>query len=344
MDPISIGLLIVVAVFVGLSWPFRRERSFRLELSIAAARERVWSAYHTDLDDPVSAAFHGSTVSFEQISDEPAIEEFVFDTSGGHGTHFTKARYQRLELQRPAFSVSRNCAINGNPYPYGRAQRETLRLAEQPGGTHLTFEFQGETGTLWQFLALRRGVRRYFERVKQFCETGSAARRPARRRGLVISLVLSVLAVASFSVWLGWIGALALTAVLVLHEFGHWLAMRMTGQPAPRMLLIPFFGGMAVANHPHRTLFHDAFCSLMGPGFSAFLALGLLVVAWRLGMPPALFGEDAAAALQVEVPLARKAIVIAFVIGLLNALQLLPVLPLDGGHTLRALAQSFNPR
>ena len=117
MDPISIGLLIVVAVFIGLSWPYRRERSFRLELSIAAARERVWSAYHTDLDDPVSVAFHGSTVSFERISDDPAIEEFVFDTSGCHGTHFTKARYQRLELQRPALSVSRNCAINGNPYP-----------------------------------------------------------------------------------------------------------------------------------------------------------------------------------------------------------------------------------
>ena len=210
--------------------------------------------------------------------------------------------------------------------------------------TRLTFEFQGETGTLWQFLALQRGVRRYFERVKRFCETGSIARRPDWRRGLVISLGLSVLAVASFSVWLGWIGAFALAAVLVLHEFGHWLAMRMTGQPAPRMLLIPFFGGMAVANHPHRTLFHDAFCSLMGPGFSALLALGLLVVAWRLGMPPALFGEEAVAAFQVEVPLARKAIVIALVIGLLNALQLLPVLPLDGGHILRALAQSFNPR
>ena len=58
-----------------------------------------------------------------------------------------------------------------------------------------------------------------------------------------------------------------------LHEFGHWIAMRFTGQPAPRIMLVPFFGGVTLANHPHKTLFRDAFCALMGAGVSALPSL-----------------------------------------------------------------------
>jgi hypothetical protein len=62
-------------------------------------------------------------------------------------------------------------------------------------------------------------------------------------------VILSILAVGTFALWLGWIGAVMLTAVLILHEFGHLIAMRLTGQPA-RAMRVPLFGDVALANHP----------------------------------------------------------------------------------------------
>ena len=129
----------------------------------------------------------------------------------------------------------------------------------------------------------------------------------------------------------------------MLHEFGHWLAMRLTGQPAPRIMLVPFFGGVAVGNHPHKSQFDAAFCALMGPGFSALPCLALLAAALVLGsMEPV--NDAGTLAQQYFMPplLATAAAALAGFIGLLNLLQLLPVLPLDGGQVLRALVQSFS--
>src|SRR5262249_10532684 len=141
---------------------------------------------------------------------------------------------------------------------------------------------------------------------------------------------LSLVALASFALWLGWMAALLLAAVLFVHEFGHWLAMRLTGQPSPRMMLLPFFGGVTLANHPHRTLFDDAVCALMGAGISALPCLASLIVAWQMGP----FRQDDG--------VWRWMMMIAFAFGTLNLLQLLPFLPLDGGQVLRALMQSFH--
>lgn len=125
--------------------------------------------------------------------------------------------------------------------------------------------------------------------------------------------------------------------------------MRLTGQPAPKMLLIPFFGGVAVANHPHRTLFDDAFCALMGPGLSAVPTLALLLAAWVLGVPDMAEFTNSMTSVEavgdlarpVKMSLALGAVALATAFGGLNLLQMVPVLPLDGGQVLRAYLQSF---
>jgi len=154
-----------------------------------------------------------------------------------------------------------------------------------------------------------------------------------------------VLAVGTFVLWLGWLGGLILAAALILHEFGHWTAMRLTGQPAPRMMLVPFFGGIALANHPHKSLFADAVCALMGAGLSALVSLGFLLATQVLGssldadLPWDLYSINLTPEWWETVRWSFRA---AMIVGALNLLQLIPVLPLDGGQVLRAVMQSFH--
>ena len=244
----------------------------------------------------------------------------------------------------------RICEMDSRPYPFGEAHSETLELQERRGGTLVSPGFSGETVSLWQFLRLWRANRDYLRRLQRFCESGGVVPEVSKGRAFWTSLALSAVAVVSFALLFGWVGAALLAAILVVHEFGHWLAMRLTGQPAPKMLLIPFFGGVAVANHPHRTLFDDAFCALMGPGLSAVPALALLLAAWALGVPDMAAFRDTTTSIHMDGELARSvkmslalgAVAVATAIGGLNLLQMVPVLPLDGGQILRAYLQSFD--
>ncbi len=346
----QIGILIltaimaiwVVAAFV-LSWPRRRQRRITLHRWIAVPRGHVWSLCRVNLDDPDNAALHDTIVAARPLSENPTIWEYTFDVSGGHGTNLIKMRCQTLVEQEPEIYADRVCEYDGRPFPYGAGQVERLELVAQPDGTLATLTWSGETATLWQYFYIWRHLRRYLRRMQQICETGAVVPSGGGQRPLWKSLGYSVLAIGAFALWLGWFVGLLLAGVVVLHEFGHWLAMRLTGQPAPRIMLVPFFGGLAVGNHPHKSLFDAAFCALMGPGFSALPCLALLVVALVLGtVDPmhdtiTLAGQDA-----IRPLLGGAAGVLAAFIGLTNLLQLLPVLPLDGGQVLRALVQSFS--
>ncbi len=339
-----IGAFGLIGALLVLSWPYRRQRLFSFERVIPASRERIWDIYDHRLELDEARRFHDNLVSVRRLPEDPQVEELVLD-SGGHGAHQTVIQARQLTARRPEFCESHYCRIDSKDEPFGPSQRETLELEEHVGGTLVRLTWCGEAATLWQTLALRHKLKAYMNRLQAFCETGSAQPKAGLQRRLWSSLGLTLAAVGSFALLFGWMGAILITLILVVHEFGHWLAMRMTGQPAPRMVLVPFFGGMAVANHPHKSLFDDAFCALMGAGFSALpclalllggLALGLdqdgMTFAWLRGS-----GEPRLTSL-----LAETAILLAFAVGLLNAFQLLPLLPLDGGHILRALIQSLS--
>lgn len=340
---IALGLILGLIV---LFLPIRREWHFSRSRLIAASRERIWKLYQFNPDDADNAAMHGNTVAVRAVPGEPGFEEHIIDLSGGHGTHLLTARCQIVANERPARYATRFCEIDGKPDPFGPNGVETLELVEQPGGTLVTLSWHGETDSLWQSFALWRVPRRYLRRLWLLCEHNVVPAKPGGSRSLTNSLVLSALAIGSFALWFGWATAILLTVILVVHEYGHWLAMRLTGQPAPRMLLIPFFGGMAVANHPHKTQFDDAFCSLMGPGFSVLPCLVFWLGGIMLGLPDlnlaegqSLIGLGADASIRETIALI--AVLIAAAIGLLNAVQLLPVLPLDGGHILRSVIESL---
>lgn len=116
--------------------------------------------------------------------------------------------------------------------------------------------------------------------------------------------------------------ALALILCLVFHEYGHIRAMKRFGLKTKGIYLIPFVGGLALSDDRINTRWQDVYISIMGPFFGLILSCACLVVYWVTDIE--LFAGLAAFN------------------ALLNLFNLLPVLPLDGGHVLKSIAFSVN--
>jgi Zn-dependent protease len=118
--------------------------------------------------------------------------------------------------------------------------------------------------------------------------------------------------------------ALCLIGCLVIHEYGHLRAMRYFGMKTKGIYLIPFLGGLAVTEDRINTRWQNVVISLMGPVYGTALSLLSLVIWWVTG----------------SVFFAALAAFNA----LLNLFNLLPILPLDGGHVLKSVTFSMGSR
>ncbi|MFQ3235951.1 MAG: Zn-dependent protease [Paraglaciecola sp.] len=140
--------------------------------------------------------------------------------------------------------------------------------------------------------------------------------------------VIKVLFAAGSLAAYGWLFsiefAVALILCLVFHEYGHIRAMKHFGLKTKGIYLIPFVGGLALSDDKINTRWQDVFISIMGPFFGLILSIVCLVGYWIT---------------DLEI-LAGLAVFNA----LLNLFNLLPVLPLDGGHVLKSIAFSINSR
>jgi len=118
--------------------------------------------------------------------------------------------------------------------------------------------------------------------------------------------------------------ALALIGCLVFHEYGHIRAMKYFKMPTKGIYLIPFLGGLAMSDSKINTRWQDVVISIMGPSFGLLLSLLALLAYWVTELPffAALASFNA----------------------LLNLFNLLPILPLDGGHILKSISFSFNSK
>lgn len=104
----------------------------------------------------------------------------------------------------------------------------------------------------------------------------------------------------------------SLVVVIFLHEMGHLAAMWAFDYQDLRMFFIPFFGAAASGRKRTATASQRAIVSLMGPLPGIFIGIGLGLLWIRSGSATA--GMFAALFLA------------------LNVLNLLPVMPLDGGR------------
>ncbi len=109
-----------------------------------------------------------------------------------------------------------------------------------------------------------------------------------------------------------WGRMLGLVPILLFHECGHYIAMRLCGYKNLRMFFIPGFGAAVTGRAFNVAGWKKAVVSLMGPvpGIALGIVIGLTGIVLKRQ-----FAVDAALLILV-----------------LNGINLLPVLPLDGGH------------
>ena len=215
------GLTALIAGAIVLSWPFRREWRFVLRRLIAAPPETIWETYHPGAETDAHADFHRDMVSSRKLDGWPVVWEHVVDGSGGHRTHLMTMRFETLSEQRPLRSELRNSEVDGRPYPFGEAHRETLELQPRPDGTLVTLGFSGEALSLWHLLSLWRHHRGYLRRLQRFCENGGVVPEVSKGRAFWTSLALSAVAVVSFALLFGWVAALLIAGILVVSQVGR---------------------------------------------------------------------------------------------------------------------------
>ncbi|MCF7483525.1 site-2 protease family protein [Vibrio sp. J1-1] len=144
----------------------------------------------------------------------------------------------------------------------------------------------------------------------------------ALKSAKVIKVAFASASLAAYS-WLFSIEfALALIACLVFHEWGHIKAMKYFGMKTKGIYLIPFLGGLALSDEKINTRWQDVVISIMGPFFGLVLSIVFTILYWVTG----------------EITFAGLAVFNA----LLNLFNLLPILPLDGGHVLKSITFSMN--
>ena len=127
-----------------------------------------------------------------------------------------------------------------------------------------------------------------------------------------------LVSVAAYSLIWGWRFAVGFVLLLLVHEMGHVIQLRREGVPASAPLFIPFLGAVVGMKRLPDNALAEARVGLAGPVLGSLAAAALIPVYVGTGEP---FWQA-----------------LAFTGLLLNLFNLAPVLPLDGGRAMAAMA------
>lgn len=121
----------------------------------------------------------------------------------------------------------------------------------------------------------------------------------------------------------------ALVLALLIHELGHVAGHRILGHADTRFRLAPLFTAGPISTRATRSQAQEFFVTIMGAGFSLIPMVATLMLARFLETP----APD----------LATVFLAIGSTIAALNFVNLLPLLPLDGGRCLRQIFITLCP-
>ncbi len=128
----------------------------------------------------------------------------------------------------------------------------------------------------------------------------------------------ALVSVAAYALFWGWSFAIGFVLLLFVHEMGHVIQLRREGIKATAPFFIPFLGAVVKADLFSGNALREARVGLAGPVLGTVGAAMCLPLYWLTGNT--LF------------------LALAYVGFLLNLFNLLPVLPLDGGRAMAAMA------
>ncbi|WP_339933294.1 site-2 protease family protein [uncultured Brevundimonas sp.] len=120
-----------------------------------------------------------------------------------------------------------------------------------------------------------------------------------------------------------WVVAVAAIWGLLVHEYGHVLAMNRYGMGPAKIYIIPFLGGMARGQRMPESEWEGVKVSLAGPLFGLLAAIPFFILFLVLGGKVWLLG--------------------AVVIAAINLINLAPAPPLDGSRALGPVLARIHP-
>ena len=161
--------------------------------------------------------------------------------------------------------------------------------------------FAGLVALLAKFGAVLKGLLVALPNAKIFITAGTA-----------------LISVAAYSLFWGWEFAAGFVVLLFIHEMGHVIALRREGIKSSAPMFVPFMGALITSKSLGDNALAEARVGLAGP----------------------ILGSLAAAAVAVAGELLHSdmLIALAYVGFLINLFNLLPIVPLDGGRAMAAMA------
>jgi tetratricopeptide (TPR) repeat protein len=161
-------------------------------------------------------------------------------------------------------------------------------------------------------------------------------RRSGSRRSKTMWLLGSLaLFIATYAIIFNPQRLVIFVAVLLLHEGGHVLAMKLFGYRDAAMLFIPFLGALATARKDNASLTEKVWISLAGPLPGLCLGIGLAIfMSLNNSVPTPMIERLHQFHWMQET---------TYMLIFLNLFNLLPVYPLDGGQVTDLLLFSRNP-
>ncbi|WP_198022745.1 MULTISPECIES: SRPBCC family protein [unclassified Methylosinus] len=313
-------------------------RVFRHGVSIAAPVERVWSAFILEPSPP--GAF---PLVLEQtfLEGEPLRHKAVVGLGGRSGKTRTlisrvvgMRRCERFEIEYET--------IDGAAVGAADMVRARTRFAEAGGATQLEFEIDQPVRGVFGYLSTARLYRQALDHLRAHCEDREAPRAQplVGKKGAawlaVAAVAATTLVVGVNNPNIGWLCVLVAVCVelsILIHEYGHFLAMRWFGHSDASVVLIPFFGGATFGARAVSSRYEQAMIALAGPAISALVVLPLTPLA-HWGLHAARSGSGDSTSL-----VGFSVVVFLGVSVSMNLFNLAPVGMLDGRKVADALAR-----
>ena len=135
---------------------------------------------------------------------------------------------------------------------------------------------------------------------------------------ILVTAASALVSVGAYSLLWGWQFAAGFVVLLFVHEMGHVIALRREGVKASAPMIVPFLGAVIMA----RTLGDDALAEA------------------RVGLAGPILGTIGSAAVAIVGLVTHTGLLeaLGYIGFFLNLFNLLPVVPLDGGRAMAAMA------
>ena len=135
---------------------------------------------------------------------------------------------------------------------------------------------------------------------------------------LLTTSATMLVSVAAYALFWGWSFAVGFVLLLLVHELGHVIQLRREGIKASAPMFVPFLGAVVAAKSLGRNALAEARVGLAGPVLGSLGALAAALIGVATGN--------------------EFWFALAFTGFFLNLFNLLPVVPLDGGRAMAAMA------